>query len=206
MAPASANPGRPSFSLLCAQSKHSAGRRSPERGREAVGLQATTAGVLLSQVLAHLPKAGYAIDTAQFSRAAPSKGVTSCCAENTGVPRRGGCPERPLHSGLRNALPAYFLGSAGCARGLDTPAPPPPRGASDLEDPTTRKWGGEATPGHPSASPGIPLGPQGEARQPEGEDPRPSSSPTLPQASQLTRCLPAASPRELYFSFLSENN
>lgn len=138
VAPASANPGRPSFPLLCAQGKHSAGRRSPEEGREAVGLQATAAGVPLSQVLAHLPEAGYAVDTAQDSRAAPSKGVTSCRAENTGVPRRGGCPERPLHSGLRNALPAYFLGSAGCAQGLDTPAPPPPRGASDLEDPTRK--------------------------------------------------------------------
>ena len=88
------------------------------------------------------------------------------------------------------------------AQSLDTGSHPVPREeAPDLEGPhQERGWGGCSC--HslrvPKARPGSPR----------AEDPpRPTASPTSPRGLPGSPArLPAASPHELYFSFLSENN
>lgn len=201
MAPASANPKGPSFPLLCAQGKHSAGRRSQERGREAVGLQATAVGRAV--VPGPCPpaqgwvccrhRAGFNKgSTVQRSDQLPCREHKS--AKERRVPRATS-PQRPQE------CPTGLLFRFGGRRtGLGHRLPLVPGGASDLEDPI-RKWGGEATPGHPSASPGIPSGSprQGEAAG-GWKTPGPTSSPTLPQRPPGS---PAACPLHLPVNSIS---
>lgn len=115
VAPASAKPKGTKFPLLCAPGKHSAGRWSPKRGAGRLSVAGHCNGACcrprsLSTGTGHAP------DTAQDSRrAALPRGVISCCAENSRVPRRAECPEQAFHRRLRNALPFHFRRCSGWA-------------------------------------------------------------------------------------------
>lgn len=107
-----------------------------------------------------------------------------CCADGWGAPRRRG-----------GSSPSAGQGGGGRGHRVRTQTPPHPGGAPGLADPAGSRSRG-LLPGTPSGSPR-----RGEVAE-GGRAPGAPPLPTRPEAARLARRIS----RELYFSFLSENN